>query len=637
LRKESLRLQEAFAIANTKAQSPPGFAFPPEDQVDVWTVLPASVLASTERAERGYRVAAKLRPGVTPQMAQAALNVVTHRLSDQYAEDRDYGAVVIPMREGVAGDFQIPLCINIGYLRQVHLEARGQEIAVRLALGARRGTLVRQLLIETLLLFSVGGGMGILLAPAGVQLLLSYVPAREIPWLHPRTGGVAPAGAICFTVVAVVFSGLLPMIRTLRTEFAPGLTVGRSMGHSGERGRLRRAIIATQIAMAFIPLCGATLLMRSFVELQEVKLGFDSEHRMTLALSAPKGRYTGPAEITALANEILAKTRAIPGLKQEGFAQAIPFTTGARWLQAISRSDPKSLLSVATLPLVRYSVVTPGYFEAMGIPLRAGRLVADSDTRDAQPVVVINEKLARLYFPSENPVGKLLWIGHAESLPGSAPRTIAGVVGDTTMYALDRDPDPAAWVPMAQQIASDSIWRNLYLVANTEGDPGQISQTLREHIKGIDPDLATTDISWMTERVSDSLWRQRLSSRILGASSLAALGIALLGVFGVTSYVVARRSREIGIRMAMGASLEDIWKIVLAHNFVQVIIGLAVGVAGSIALTRVLQGLLFGVRPGDPLTFAAVAGALALAALVASFVPAHRAARIDPVLALRTE
>jgi len=160
---------------------------------------------------------------------------------------------------------------------------------------------------------------------------------------------------------------------------------------------------------------------------------------------------------------------------------------------------------------------------------------------------------------------------------------------------------------------------------------------LRKHIKGIDPDLATADISWMTERVSDSLWRQRLSSGILGASSLAALGIALLGVFGVTSYVVARRSREIGIRMAMGASMEDIWKMVLAHNFVQVIIGLAVGIAGSIALTRVLQGLLLGVRPGDPLTFAAVAGALALAALVASFVPAHRAARIDPVLALRTE
>ena len=631
--------------------APPGFAFPPEDQVDVWTVLPASLLSSTARAERGYRVAAKLRPGVTPQMAQSALNTVTQRLSNQYPEDRDYGAIVIPMRQAVAGDFRSPLialsgavgfallllCINIGYLRQVHLEARSQEIAVRLALGARRSVLVRQLLIETLLMFIGGAGLGILLAPAGVRLLLSYVPVQEIPWLHARIHGVALAGAICCTVIAALFSGLLPMFRPLRAELARGLTVGAPTGPSGERGFFRGGIIAAQIAMAFIPLCGAGLLMRSFVNLQDVRLGFDADHRMTLALSAPKGRYAGPAEITALANRIRENTRSVPGLKQAGLAQAIPFAAGARWLQAVSRSDPKGVQSVASLPLVRYSVVTPGYFEAMGIPLIAGRSVADSDTRDAQPVVVINEKLARLYFPSENPVGKQLWVGHAESLAGSAPRTIAGVVGDTPMYALDRDPDPAAWVPMAQQSESDSIWRNLFLVANIEGDPGQILSAMRERINSIDPDLAAADVSSMTARVSDSLWRQRLSSSVLAAFSLAAVGIALLGVFGVTGYVVARRSREIGIRMAMGANPDDIWKMVLAHNLSQVFIGLAVGGAGSIALTRLLQGLLFGVRPGDPLTFAAVGGALTLAALVASFLPARKASRIDPLLALRTE
>lgn len=631
--------------------APLEFAFPPEDQVDVWTVLPASVLASTERAERGYRVAAKLRPGVTPQMAQAALDIVTRRLSDQYAEDRDYGAVVVPMREGVAGDFRAPLmalsgaagfalvllCVNIGYLRQVHLEARSQEIAVRFALGARRGVLARQLLIETLLLFSTGGGLGILLAPVGVRLLLSHVPAPEIPWLHARVDGAALGEGIGCTVVAALFSGLLPMMRTLHVEWAGGLTAGRPMGSSRERGGSRSAIIASQVAMAFIPLCGAGLLMRSFVNLQEVRLGFNPEHRMTLALSAPKGRYAGPAEITALANEIRENTRGIPGVKQEGLAQAIPFTGGARWLQAMSRSDPRGMRSVASLPLVRYSVVTPGYFEAMGMPLRAGRLVADSDTRDGQPVVVINEKLARLYFSSENPIGKPLWIGQAESLAGSAPRMIAGVVADTPMYALERDPDPAAWFPMAQQGDSTSIWRNVFLVADTEADPGQVLSALRERIRGIDPDMATADVSSMAQRVRDSLWRQRLSSSVLGAFSLAALGIALLGVFGVTSYVVARRSREIGIRMAMGANPEDIAKMVLAQNLVQVSIGIAVGVAGSIVLTRLLQGLLFGVRPGDPLTFTAVGGVLALSSLVASFVPARRAARIDPLQALRTE
>lgn len=646
---KTIRLNGAFHTVVGVA--PAGFAFPPEDQVDVWTVLPASILASTERAERGYRVAAKLRPGVSPQMAQAALNVVAKRMSDQYAEDRDYGVAVVPMREAVAGDFRLPLialsgavgfalillCLNIGYLRVVHLEARSREIAVRLAVGARRSALVRQLLIETLLLFSIGGGIGILLAPVGVRMLLSYVPPQEIPWLQPRIGSVAFAGTILLLIVAALFAGLLPMMRALRAELARGLILRASTGYSGEGLRWRRAIIATQIAVAFIPLCGAGLLMRSFVGLQEVKLGFDSERRMTLALSAPKGRYAGPDEITALANRIREDTRGIPGLKQEGFAQAIPFAPGARWLQAISRTDPRSIQNVASLPLVRYSVVTPGYFEAMGIPLIAGRLVTDSDTRSAQPVVVINEKLARLYFPSEDPVGKLLWVGHAESLAGSAPRIITGVVGDTHMYALDRDPDPAAWVPMAQQTASDSIWRNLFLVVNTEGDPDQVLSALRDHIKSIDPDMATADVSSMTERVNDSLWRQRLSSSVLGAFSVAALAIALLGVFGVTSYLVARRSHEIGIRMALGANPQHIWKMVLLQNFVQVVVGLAAGVAGSMALTRLLQGLLFGVKPSDPLTFAAVAAALAFAALIASFVPARRAARIDPLRALRTE
>jgi putative ABC transport system permease protein len=632
--------------------APPGFAFPPEDQVDVWTVLPAAALASTDRAARAYRVAAKLRPGVTPQMAQAALNVITERLSDQYAEDKDYGAIVIPMREAVAGDFRTPLialsgalgfalillCLNIGYLRLVHLEARRKEIALRVALGAGRGALVRQLLVETLLLFGMGGGLGILLAPVGVRLLVSYVPAQEIPWLHARIDGMALAGAICLTAIAAVFAGLLPVMRTLRSELARNLSSGGAVtGSAGVGGRLRSVMIAAQIALALIPLCGAGLLMRSFVRLQEVAPGFDSAHRLTLALSAPKARYAGPAEITALAKEVREKTQDIPGLKQEGLAQAIPFAPGARWLQATSRSNPTGMDSSSSLPLVRYSVITPGYFEAMGIPLKVGRLVTDFDARDTQPVVVINEKLARLYFPGEDPVGKPLWIGHAESLPGSVPRIIAGVVGDTHMYALERDPDAAAWVPMAQQSVSDDIWRNLFFVANTEGDANGVLAAVRRRIQGIDPELATADVSLMTERVRDSLWRQRFSSSIVGAFSLAALGIAVLGVFGVTSYLVALRSREIGIRMAVGAKPGDIWKMVVGQNLVLVAIGIAFGLAGAVALTRLLQGLLFDVRPSDPLTLAVVAGALALGAVAASLVPAWRAARVDPLVALRTE
>jgi putative ABC transport system permease protein len=431
---------------------------------------------------------------------------------------------------------------------------------------------------------------------------------------------------------------LFPVLKTLRSELAHNLAAGGAISASAPTGgRLRGAMIAAQIALALVPLCGAGLLMRSFVQLQAIAPGFDPAHRLTLSLSAPKARYAGPAEITALAKQIREKTQDIPGLQQEGLAQAIPFSPGARWLQAVSRSDPQGMQSFSSLPLVRYSVITPGYFEALGVPLKEGRLFADSDAHDTQPVVIINEKFAQRYFSGEDPIGKPLWIGHAESLPGAAPRIVAGIVADTHMYALDSDPDAAAWVPMAQQTVSDDIWRNLYYIANAAADPQALQPAVRQRIQSIDPELALSDVSLMTNRLDDSLWRQRLSSNVLGAFSLAALAIAVLGVFGVTSYLVALRSREIGIRMAIGAKPSDIWKMVVGQNVVLVAIGIAIGLAGATALTHLLTGLLFGVQAGDPLTLGIVAAILALAALTASLIPARRAAKVDLLVTLRTE
>jgi putative ABC transport system permease protein len=400
---------------------------------------------------------------------------------------------------------------------------------------------------------------------------------------------------------------------------------------------LRGSIIVAQIALALVPLCGAGLLIRSFVRLLEVAPGFASEHRLTLALTAPKGRYAGPSEITSLAKRIREEILQVPSVREVGLAQAIPFSPGARWLQALTRTDPKGIHNFAQLPLVRYTVVSPGYFEAMGIPLRAGRAVVDADAHDAQPVVVINEKLARQQFPGENPLGKQIWIDHAESLPSSSPRTIVGVVADTHMYALERDPDPGAWVPIAQQNVSEDIWRNLFLVADTGIDPMNALASVSQMIRGIDPQLAIADVSSMEQRLRDSLWRQRFSSSVLGAFGLAALGIAVLGVFGVTSYLVALRSHEIGVRMAMGARPVDILRMVLRQSFVLVAIGIGIGLLASIGLTRVLQGLLFGIKATDSLTFAVVVAILMISALVACLLPAERAANADPTVALRME
>jgi putative ABC transport system permease protein len=632
--------------------APAGFSFPPEDQVDVWTALPQAALASANRSERAYRVAAKLRPGVTAKAAQASLDVVTERLAGLYAEDQEYGAVVIPMREGVAGDFRTPvialsgalgfawllLCINVSYLRRVHLEARRKEIALRVALGAGRLILIRQLLMDTLLLFGIGTGIGIWLSPFGVHLLLGSVPAREIPWLHAQIDGTVLLFSVGVTLLAAVLTGLIPVLGASRSALAANLGSGGAVtGTAGVGRRLRGSIIVAQIALALVPLCGAGLLIRSFVRLLEVAPGFASEHRLTLALTAPKGRYAGPSEITSLAKRIREESLQVPSVREVGLAQAIPFSPGARWLQALTRTDPTGIHNFAQLPLVRYTVVSPGYFEAMGIPLRAGRAVVDADAHGAQPVVVINEKLARQQFPGENPLGKQIWIGHAESLPSSSPRTIVGVVADTHMYALERDPDPGAWVPIAQQNVSEDIWRNLFLVADTGIDPMNALASVSQMIRGIDPQLAIADVSSMEQRLRDSLWRQRFSSSVLGAFSLAALGIAVLGVFGVTSYLVALRSHEIGVRMAVGARPVDILRMVLRQSFVLVAIGIGIGLLASIGLTRVLQGLLFGIKATDSLTFAVVVAISMISALVACLLPAGRAANADPAVTLRME
>ena len=632
--------------------APPGFSFPPEDQVDVWTAFPQAALSSPNRSERAYRVAAKLRPGVTPKSAQSTMDVIAERLAGFYPEDKQYGALVIPMREAVAGDFRAPaialsgavgfalllLCINISYLRRVHLEARRKEISLRVTLGASRMVLIRQLFLETMLLFGIGGAMGILLSPVGVRLLISLVPASEIPWLHPRIDSSVLLGSVALTLLAALLTGLLPVLGVFRSELVRNLGSGGAVtGVSGVSGRLRGAIIVPQIALALVPLCGAGLLIRSFVRLQEVAPGFTPEHRLTLSLSAPKGHYAGPAEITALAKRIREETLQIPGMHQAGLAQAIPFAAAPRWLQALSRTDPRGTQNFSQLPLVRYTVITPGYFEAVGIPLKAGRSVEDADTRDALPVVVINEKLAHQQFAAADPIGKQIWIGHAEALPNSSPRTIVGVVADSHMYALDRDPDPAAWVPMAQQNTSEDIWRNMFLVANAELDPANVIKAVGQKIHGVDAELAITDVSSMDQRLSDSLWRQRFSASVLGAFSFAALGIAMLGVFGVTSYLVALRSHEIGVRMAIGARPEDILKMVLRQSFVLVAMGTAVGLLGAFALTRVLQELLYGVEPSDSSTFGTAAAVLAISALVACLAPARRAAKVDPVVALRAE
>lgn len=632
--------------------APPGFNFPPETHTDAWTPLPASVLAGGSRSARGFRVAALLRPGITIKSAQSTMTLISQRLANEYPEDRNFDSLAVPMREAIVGDIKTPLIalsgalafalllasINIGYLRSVQLQSRRKEMMVRLALGASRIRLLLQLLIETGLLFTVGGILGLAVSPVAICVLNSLVPATEIPWLHPSNDFptfLVMFGASLFVGLA---SELMPAVAATRPQPARFLGVGGRVTNTSTLSKLPRNVAqVAQIALALVPLCAACLLIRSFEHLQDVAPGFAARNRLTLMFSVPKTKYPAAKEIAALARLIEQETSKVPGVRRSAVVQALPFANGTRWLQAVTRTDPKAISDFGRLPLVSYTVVTAGYFETMDIPLRAGRTLADGDDVHAQPVVVINEQLARNEFGGENPLGKPIWVGHAESLPGSRSRIVVGVVSDSKMYALDSAPSPAAWVPIAQQDSSESVFRNLYLVAQTEMAPPSAFGAIRERIHNIDPDLALSDIATMNDRVSESLWRQRFSAIVVGAFSVAALSIAILGVFGMSSYLVTCRTVEIGVRIALGATRSNVMKMILVQNVALALLGVSLGLLGSIAVTRVLSMFLFGISANDPSTMIGVALLLIAAVSAASYFPARRAAAVDPVIALRME
>jgi len=489
-----------------------------------------------------------------------------------------------------------------------------------------------------MLLVLVAGTAGIWLAPVGVRLLLSLVPSNQAPWLAVRTDRTVLLASAGFTLLTAVLSGLLPAIKSSRLSLTAALASDGSVTVAGGINRgLRRALLVAQVAMALVPLAGTGLLVQTFVRLAHVDPGFKTDRRLTLSFSAPNARYAGAEKVQILAELAAEAVRQVPGARDAGLVQFLPFSSAVGWLQALSREDPKGIQNPADLPHVRYNVASTGYLKAMGIPIKLGRTILNSDSKDALPVAVINESLAQKYFPGEDPIGKQIWAGHAQLLTSLAPRTIVGVAGDHVIRSLDGPPEPAVWIPISQQGFSDSIWRTLYMVVHTDGDPRGMAGAVRAQMADIDPQLALTDVATMEDRLGDSLWTQRLMAFVISGLGLSALAIAVLGVFGITSYAVSQRVREIGVRMALGAAARDILRMVVIEGLWLVLIGVGLGTAGALGLARLITSLLYGVGAADPVTFAGVAALLAALALAACFIPARRATRVDPVVALRYE
>jgi putative ABC transport system permease protein len=632
--------------------APPNFSFPPESRTDVWTAMPESMLMGKDRSQRGMGVAAKLKENASLKEAQTEMDLIADRIASQYPENKDYGVLLRMMREEMTEDFRTPLlalsgalvfvlilaCINIANLQLAHWEARRKEISLRVALGAGRGTVIRQLFTESLIPVFIAGALGILLAPAGIKLLLSFIPPDEAPSLAVRVDRTVLLVSTLVVTLTAILSGLFPAIKASRLDLTRALVIGGAItNQTGISRRLRGAFLVAQLALTLVPLIGAGLMIQTLIGLQKVNPGFETDRRLTIAFSAPNARYPDPAALSTLAGRIREEVKQIPGVEKAALAQNIPFSPSIRWFQAISRQNPKSIKNPAELPLVFFTVAGPDYFESLQIPLKSGRTFADADARGAAPVIIINETLARRHFQGEDPIGKQLWAGHAEGLADSQPRTVVGVIGDVLMNTLEEEPQAAAYVPILQQEESVIVWRNMYLVVHCSTDPRVMLAAVRERIGKVDPELALTDILTMEERLAASLWRQRFTAGMLGALGLAAVVIAMIGILGITGYLVSQRTREIGIRMALGARRADIFRMIIGEGLLVVLAGIGLGLIGSIAMTRYISTLLYGVRPDDPATLAVLSLFLACMALLASIIPAYRATRVEPVVALRFE
>lgn len=619
---------------------PRGFFFP-DHQTDYW--IPASFTPEdlARRTRHYLEVVARMKPGVTRERAQHDMDVIAKRLQLQYPDtNANIGAVVVPIRENFAGDTATGLwvlqiaavlvlliaCSNLANLLLARAAGRRREIAVRIALGASRAQIGAQLVTESLLL-SIGGGVAGLV----VGRLCWGVFENLVPSQIAGNGFALNAPVLLFTaavsILAGVFFGLVPALRATDVSLQESLKEGARAGESRAGMRLRDTLVVAQFAMAFALLVGAALMIETLWNLRRVDLGFRSDHLLTMGVPLPETKYNNNEKLRAFYREVLDRTRTLPGVKNVGFGSDAPFTSiGDTEGYAIEGAPP-------TLPGqdndALYREVSAGYLETIGGTLESGRLLEDRDIESSQPVVVVNEFLAKRHWPGVDPVGKRL------QLTGSKKtwRTVVGVVKDIRERGLLLDMKPAVYVPVNQVDRPGAD----YLVARTSQDPASMVNALRSAVWAVDADRPVAFIRTMDQLMEENVADRERPMTLLGIFAGLALVLACLGVYGVLAYSVAQRTREIGVRMALGARPLDVTRMILGRGLKLSAIGLIAGAALAGALGVLLRSLLYGVTPAAPLVYAGTAASLIIVALAACVIPAQRASRVDPVVALRDE
>ena len=618
---------------------PAGFHYPAD--TELWTAFPLQ--ASEVRDNRYLNVISRLKPGVSIDQARTEMQTISQRLEQSYPEtNRGWGVKLTELRERLVGELRTSLlmlfgavafvlliaCANVANLLLARAAYRQREIAVRTALGASRLRIVRQLLTETALLSIVSGAVGLALSVWLIKLLIAVSPPDS-----PRLDEISinwQVFAFTFgvTIVAGLLFGLVPALQTSRLNLNETLKEsGRSGAPGSGRNRVGGLLIVSEVALSFVLLAGAGLLIRSFLHLREINPGFNPNNVLTVRMSLPPGKYKKGAPKAQILKQLTDQLKTVPGVQAAGATFSLPlgaddFNIG-RGVLLEGRPARSEEQTVAA-----YVPVTPDYFRTLEIPLKQGRTFTDYDNLDSTMVVIVNETMARQLWPGQNPIGRRFAIWRDENFS----REVVGVVGDVKS-SLEKEGEAQMYVPYAQ----DATWGTMSLVIRTNSEPSAFAPSVREALRSVDKGVATYNVKTLNDVVSVSAAPRRIPMLLLSAYAGVAMLLAMLGIYGITSYYVTQRTHEIGIRLALGAQLSDVLRLVLSHGLKLTLIGAAIGLVGAYLATRAIASVLYGVSATDPFTFVFVSLLLIGVALVACYVPSRRATKVDPLVALRNE
>ncbi len=626
---------------------PPGFAFP-NARTQVWTPIAFTPGERATRETNFIDVVARLKSGVSIGQARAQMSALAQQQAERYpSSNSGIGAKVISLQEQIVGDIRATLivllgavafvlliaCANVANLLLARAGSRQREIAIREALGASRVRVTRLLLAESIVLAVLGGALGLLFATWGIDLLMVLKPANL-----PRFGEIAVNRTVfgftfCLSVLTGIVFGIVPAWQASQSDLNESLKES-SRGATGgpRRHQVRALLVISEVAFSLLLLIGAGLMIRSFARLLTVDPGFQADHVLTAFISLPSSKYPNSSDQAAFFERLIERMQNVPGVMSAGVVSDLPLYGGSSTGFEI---EGRAVPAAGQRPLTEYRMINPDYFATMGMRLAKGRPFSRYDAAKALGVVIINETMASRFFPDEDSVGRRI------GLSGNPTdwREIVAVVGDVRNYGVDAAVKPEAYIPFLQNGPEylSGIASGMNLVVRTRNDPLSLAATLREQVQSLDKDQPVSEIRTMESHLAESIAQRRFNMLLLGAFAMLALVLAAVGIYGVIAYTVAQRAHEMGIRIALGARGADILKLVFANAMLTTVAGVVLGLGAPVGLTRLLRSLLYEVTPTDPLVFSTITALLLLVALVATYIPARRAMKVNPIALLREQ